>query len=42
MNRLYAAIGLVVWTVVLVGLAWAVAFEAIPYGLAKVAAYFAP
>ena len=41
LNRLYAVVGMLMWTVIIVGATWLIVFKAIPYLLAKAATYLA-
>lgn len=41
LNRVYAFVGMIVWSGIIVGAAWLIAHKAIPYLLAKGAAYIA-
>jgi len=41
MNRIYALVGMLIWTAIVVGAAWAIVFKAIPYLWGKAAAILA-
>jgi hypothetical protein len=40
-NRLYGLAGIAIWTVIVIGAAWAIVFKAVPYLWGKAAAFFA-